>query len=155
MSSDQIESIIEAFNLYAEYFIWQAENATTDMDDDTRLQTYYESVIFPDQICGDEYYEKVLALMQHTDDNWDYVESYIDSDYKVFTDDEAEKEFEESVENSSDDVMRDIPEHLQQYFDRDEYISYHFNDRGAQLNPYDGCEYEETVNGTKYYIYKQ
>ena len=155
MSSDQIESIIEAFNLSAEYFIWQAENATADMDDDARLQTYYESTIFPDQICGDEYYEKVIALMQHTDDNWDYADSTMGIDYKVFTDDEAEKEFEESVENSADDAMCEIPEHLQQYFDRDGYISDNFNDRGAQLNYYNGIEYEETVNGTTYYIYKQ
>ena len=155
MTSNQIESIIEAFNLYAEYFVWQAENATTDMDDDDRLQTYYEFVIFPDQICGDEYYEKVLALMQNTDDNWDEADSAMGIYYKVFTDDEAQKEFEESVENSVDDVMREIPKHLQQYFDRDGYISDNFNDRGAQLNYYDGCEYEETVNGTTYYIYKQ
>lgn len=155
MTSDQIESIIEYFELSAEYFVWQAENATADMDDDARLQTYYESTIFPDQICGDEDYEKVIALMQHTDDNWDYAESCIGSDYKVFTDSEAQKEFEESVESYVDNVMYYIPKHLQQYFDRDGYISDNFNDRGAQLNSYKGCEYEETVNGTTYYIYKQ
>lgn len=155
MTSDQIESIIEAFNLYTEYFVWQAENATADMDDDARLQTYYESAIFPEQICGDEDYEKVIALMQNTDNNWDYAESHIGSDYKVFTDSEAQKEFEESVESYVDDVMYEIPEYLQQYFDRDAYISDNFNDRGTQLNYYDGCEYEETVNGTTYYIYKQ
>ena len=155
MTSNQIESIIEAFNPYAEYFVWQAENATTDMDDDTRLQTYYESVIFPDQICGDEYYEKVIALMQNTDVNWDEADSAMGIDYKVFTDDEAQKEFDASVESSVDDVIAELPDHLQRYFDREEYIYDNFNDRGAQLNYYDGCEYEETVNGTTYYIYKQ
>jgi len=155
MSTDQIESIIEALELSAEYFIWQGENATPDMDDDTRLQQYYESVIFPDQICGDEYSEKVIALMQHTDDNWDETDSAIGNSYKVFTDSEAQKEFEESIESSVDGVMSEIPEHLQQYFDRDGYISDNLDDRGAQLNYYDGCEYEEKVNGTIYYIYQQ
>ena len=156
MTSDQIESIIDYFELSAEYFVWQIENANSIMDNDERLQLYYESVILPDNLYGDADYEKVLALMQHDDCDWADAKSKIDNgDYKVFTDDEAEKEFEKSIENSVDDVMREIPEHLQQYFDRDEYISENFNDRGAQLNYYDGCEYEETVNGTTYYIYKQ
>lgn len=155
MTANQIESIIEAFNLYAEYFVWQAENATADMDDDARLQTYYESTIFPDQICGDEYYEKVIALMQHTGDNWDYTESCIGRDYKVFTDDEAQKEFDEKVELAVDCDISEIPEHLRQYFDEDSYISDNYNDRGTELSCYDGCEYTESVNDTTYYIYRQ
>lgn len=155
MTSDQIESIIENFNLASDYFIWQAWNATELMDDDERLQTYYSNSIMSDTIDNDQDYEKILALMEHTGDDWNQAESEMGSNFKVMTDDEATEEFEESVENSADDAMREIPEHLQQYFDRDGYISDNFNDRGAQLNYYDGCEYEETVNGTTYYIYKQ
>lgn len=155
MSSDQIQSIIESFELSAEYFIWQGESATPDMDDDTRLQLYYESIILPDTIYGDEDYEKVLALMQHTGDNWDDADSAIGRDYKVFTDDEAQKEFDEGVELSVGCVMSEIPEHLRQYFDKDSYIADNYDDRGAQLNYYDGCEYTESVNGTTYYIYRQ
>ena len=155
MTSDQIQSIIKSFELSAEYFIWQGENATPDMDDDTRLQLYYESIILPDTVYGDEDYEKVLALMQHTGDNWDDAYSAIERDYKVFTDDEAQKEFNEKVELSVDCVMSEIPEHLRQYFDEDSYISDNYNDRGTELSYYDGCEYTESVNGTTYYIYKQ
>lgn len=155
MSSDQIESIIEAFKLSAEYFIWQGENATPDMNDDTRLQLYYESIILPDIIYVDEDYEKVLALMQHTGDNWDDADSAIGRDYKVFTDDEAQKEFEDRIESSIDNILDQIPKHLRNYFDTESYIEDNFNDRGSQLNHYDGCEYEEEVNGTTYYIYKQ
>lgn len=155
MSSDQIQSIIESFELSAEYFIWQGENATPDMDDDTRLQLYYESIILPDNIYGDEDYEKVLALMQHTGDNLDDADYAIGRDYKVFTDDEAQKQFDEYVELSVGCIMSEIPEHLLQYFDKDSYIADNYNDRGTQLSYYDGCEYEETVNGTTYYIYKQ
>ena len=155
MSSDQIESIIEAFKLSAKYFIWQGENATPDMNDDTRLQLYYESIILPDIIYVDEDYEKVLALMQHTGDNWDDADSAIGRDYKVFTDDEAQKEFEDRIESSIDNILDQIPKHLRNYFDTESYIEDNFNDRGSQLNHYDGCEYEEEVNGTTYYIYKQ
>ena len=48
MTSDQIESIIESFELSSEYFVWQMENANSTMDNDERLQLYYESVILPD-----------------------------------------------------------------------------------------------------------
>lgn len=155
MTSDQIQSIIKFFELSAEYFIWQGENATPDMDDDTRLQLYYESIIMPDTVYGDEDYEKVLALMQHTGDNWDDAYSAIGRDYKVFTDDEAQKEFDEKVELSVECVMSEIPKHLRQYFDEDSYISDNFNDRGTELSYYNGCEYTESVNGTTYYIYRQ
>lgn len=155
MTSDQIQSIIKFFELSAEYFIWQGENATPGMDDDTRLQLYYESIILPDTVYGDEDYEKVLALMQHTGDNCDDAYSAIGRDYKVFTDDEAQKEFDENVELSVGCVMSEIPEHLRQYFDEDSYISDNYNDRGTELSYYDGCEYTESVNGTTYYIYRQ
>ena len=155
MTSDQIQSIIESFKLSAEYFIWQGENATPDMNDDTRLQLYYESIILPDIIYVDEDYEKVLALMQHTGDNWDDADSAIGEDYKVFTDDEAQKEFEDRIESSIDNILDQIPKHLRNYFDTESYIEDNFNDRGTELSYYDGCEYTESVNGTTYYIYRQ
>ena len=155
MTSDQITSIIENFDHAAEFFIWQGTIATEDMDDDTRLKLYYESIIVPDVIDNDQDYEKILALMEYGEYTWDEAESGIDSSYKVFTDAEAEKEFASSIENSVDDVMDEIPPHLRQYFDREEYISDNFDDRGTQLGSYDGQEHTETINGTTYYIYKQ
>ena len=156
MTSSQIESIIEEFELSSEYFVWQMENANSTMDDDERLQLYYESVILPDNLYGDADYEKVLALMQHNDCDWADAKSNIDNvDYKVLDDTEAQKEFDASIESAIDDVLYEIPKHLRQYFDKDSYIADNFNDRGTQLSYYDGCEYEESVNGTTYYIYKQ
>ena len=156
MTSDQIESIIDYFELSSEYFVWQMENANSTMDNDERLQLYYESVILPDNLYGDADYEKVLALMQHDDCDWADAKFKIDKEYyKVLDDAEAQKEFEKSVEYFVDDVMSEIPEHLRQYFDEKSYIEDNLNDRGSQLNHYDGCEYEEEVNGTTYYIYKQ
>lgn len=156
MTSSQIESIIEEFELSSEYFVWQMENANSTMDDDQRLQLYYESVILPDNLYGDADYEKVLALMQHDDCDWADAKSNIDNgDYKVLDDTEAQKAFEDSIESAIDNVLDEIPEHLRQYFDKDSYIADNYNDRGTQLSYYDGCEYEESVNGTTYYIYKQ
>lgn len=154
MTYDQITSIIEAFDNTAEYFVWQGENATPDMDEDDRLEKYYETDI-PDVIDGDEDYEKILALMEHTGDTWDECDSNIGDKYTVFTDAEAEKEFVERINSRMEYVMDEIPTHLRQYFNEEEYISDNFDDRGSELSSYDGCENEETINGTTYYIYKQ
>ena len=155
MTTDQIESIIENFNLTSDYFIWQVWNATELMDDDERLQTYYSNSIMSDTINNDQDYEKILALMEHADYDWYQAESEIGSNFKVLTDDEATKAFEDSVESSVDDTIAELPDHLQRYFDREEYIYDNFDDRGAQLSTYDGREHEVSINGTTYYIYKQ
>lgn len=44
---------------------------------------------------------------------------------------EAEKEFVERIDSRMNDVMDKIPTHLRQYFDREEYISDNFDDRGT------------------------
>ena len=155
MTCDQITSIIEYFNHQTEFFIWQSEHADENMNENDRAQEYYESVIIPDVIDNDQDYEKILALMEHADYDWNQAESEMGSNFKVLTDDEATKAFDDSVESSVDDVIAELPDHLQRYFDREEYIYDNFNDRGAQLNYYDGQEHEVTINGTTYYIYEQ
>ena len=155
MTCDQITSIIEYFNRQTEFFVWQGEHATESMDENDRAQQYYESVIIPEIIDGDEDYEKILALMEHADYDWNQAEYEIGSNFKVLTDDEATKAFDDSVESSVDDVIAELPKHLQRYFDREEYIYDNFDDRGAQLAYYDGQEHEVTINGTTYYIYEQ
>lgn len=156
MTSSQIESIIEEFELSSEYFVWQMKNANSTMDDDQRLQAYYESVILPDNLYGDADYEKVLALMQHDDCDWADAKSNIDNDdYKVLDGTEAQKAFDDSIESAIHNILYEIPKHLRQYFDKNSYITNNYNNKKTQLNYYDGCEYEESVNGTTYYIYKQ
>ena len=155
MTCDQITSIIEYFDLQTEYFVWQGKHADENMNENDRAQEYYESVIIPDVIDNDQDYEKILALMEHADYDWNQAESEIGSNFKVLTDDEATKAFDDSVESSVDDVIAELPKHLQRYFDKEEYIYDNFNDRGAQLAYYDGQEHEVTINGTTYYIYEQ
>ena len=95
MTCDQITSIIEYFNHQTEFFIWQSEHATESMDENDRAQQYYESVIIPEIIDGDEDYEKILALMEHADYDWNQAESEMGSNFKVLTDDEATKAFDD------------------------------------------------------------
>jgi hypothetical protein len=130
------------------------EEALELIDDQTNL--YSEEV------------EKYLALLRHLDLTTADVDPdiFIDGnkitiqgfDYLVCTDEQADSEFEDSIENYVDDcVILEIPKHLQQYFDTDRFIEdakYNFG-RGQQLNYYDGSEYEQEVKGTTYYIYQQ
>ena len=156
MTSDQIQSIIDNFNLQADYFIWQGTNANELMDEDKRLQDFYLTSIIPDTIDGDQNYEKVLALMEHTGDEWDSAESDVGSRYFVYTDEEAEKKFVESIRSYAEDrIQYEIPDDLVWYFDREAYIEDLHMDRGQQLASYDGEENSEVINGTTYYIYKQ
>lgn len=156
MTGDQIQSIITSFNQDAEYFVWQGSNDMSDISENDRLQQYYESVLLPDVINGDEDYEKVLALMENAGYDWDQAEAEVGNDFKVFTDEEAETALEDYQESYiEDNILSQIPANLRSYFNSESFIEDNLTDRGTALSPYDGCENEETINGTTYYIYKQ
>lgn len=83
-------------------------------------------------------------------------ETVNDGEYLVLTDEEAEKAYEDSLENYIDEVL-EIPDEIEPYFDRERWkedarIN---SSRGNELNHYDGSEEVETVNETDYYIYRQ
>ena len=110
--------------------------------------------------------ERKQALKQHlehTDLNemkiCEYDETQIElnngEEYLVLTDDEADDQEDEHLENYIDDCM-EIPEHLMGYFDREKWKKdARMDGRGHSLSSYDGSEYEEEVNGTTYYIYRR
>jgi len=75
--------------------------------------------------------------------------------YLVCTDEEADELWDEDLENYIDDCL-EIPENVKPYFDKEKWKEDARQDgRGHSLGRYDGCEEEELVNGTYYYIYKQ
>lgn len=149
MTSEQIESIIDSLDLSAEYFTWQVCNCDESMDEDCRLKQFYTDTILVN-CCEDA----VLALMEHTGLNYDEAESAIDSEYKVLTDDEADSMLDGYLEQYVEDtVLCEIPTHLHKYFNTQAWIKDNNSDRGFWLNTVNGEEYEETINGTTYYIY--
>lgn len=81
---------------------------------------------------------------------------YENAEYLVLTDDEADKKWDEDLENYIDEcILYQLPERYRQYFDRESWKSDARKDgRGNSLSRYDGYENEETVNGTTYYIYR-
>jgi len=155
MTTEQIESIITELELHEEFFVWQMREATESMNNDTRLAGFYESNILESL---DEDTEKVFALMEHTGEHYeDCLSDYESENYLVLTDDEADEATEEYyIAYVNDIVLTEIPAYYRQYFDIDACVSYYSQDgRGYALNRCNGDEYQETINGTDYFIYQQ
>ena len=151
MTSEQIESIIEYKDLSAEFFTWQIGNCDESIDEEDRFTKFYEEEILTNCIEDDE---KVFALMEHTGETYEEAESVIDSNYRVLTDEEADKTLNKYLEEYvEDNVLYQIPIDLRVYFNTQAWIEDNNSDRGTWLNYVNGEEYTETINGTTYYIY--
>ena len=94
--------------------------------------------------------------MEHTVEEYSECETYLDLDrYRVYTDEEANDALDEALDLYCEEhILSQIPSHLQQYFDDEEWKDDNSSDRGSYLGQSDGDEHEETINGNTYYIYK-
>ena len=112
--------------------------------------------------------EKIIALGKHlgltpsgaNEDielDRDCLYSYSGQEYLVCTDSEADELRDECLENYIEDcILPELEEGLRGYFDNEAWKrDARYDSRGDYLNTYDGYEYEEEVNGTSYYIYRQ
>ena len=153
MYSNQIQSIIDYKDLAKEFFLFQMEGCDESMDEDSRLFSFYENVILCDV---DQYEEKILALMEHTGEEYYECETHLDLDnYRVYTDKEANDALDEALDEYCEEhILSQIPDYLRQYFDDEEWKDDNSSDRGHYLGQSDGDEHEETINGNTYYIYK-
>ncbi len=153
MYSNQIQSIIDYKELAKEFFLFQMEDCDESMDEDARLFSFYENVILCDV---DKYEEKILALMEHTVEEYSECETHLDLDrYRVYTEEEANDALDEALDLYCEEhILSQIPSSLHQYFDDEEWKDDNSSDRGSYLGQSDGDEHEETINGNTYYIYK-
>ena len=153
MTAEQLKSIIEYKDLDAEFFTFQMSDCDESMDEEARLNSFFENVILDDVY---ELEEKIIALMEHTGEEYSECESHIDLDrYRVYTDSEANAALDEALDLYCEEhILSQIPSYLHQYFDDEEWKSDNSSDRGHYLGQSDGDEHEETINGNTYYIYK-
>lgn len=88
--------------------------------------------------------------------DYDNTYSYYNEEYMVLTDSEADDAEDEALDNYLEEcVYPELPDHLRNYFDDDAWKrDARMDGRGHSLATYDGNEYEETVEGTTYYIYR-
>jgi hypothetical protein len=86
------------------------------------------------------------------------VEEYDEyGDWKVYTDDEADDAWDESLDQYVEEcILPDLPVNMRYYFDTEKWKDdARIDGRGHSLSGYDGCEEEQVVNGTTYYLYRQ
>lgn len=134
---------------------------TQDAEQDIELE--YDA---PKEIEIDD--EKILALAQHLEiarddediltisDAGDNRYQYGHREYLVLTDSEADDAWDKELENYIEEcILPELPEHLQSYFDNEAWKrDARIDGRGHSLSPYDSNEYDATVEGTDYYIYR-
>ena len=145
ISEEQIQDIIDSNETYSkQYFIWQMDPNNTD------IEQFYIEYLLPNLE------DTIVALMQHTGDSYEECEYAISRNYwLILTDEEADEHCKQYAEDALDDALYNVDKSLRYYFDEDRYIEdYLESGRGAILAGYNGEEYEETVNGTTYYLYR-
>lgn len=149
----------EFLNNYDEKVIALAQYLNINLEPDFNAEDY------PTEDYTEEEIEQAKqdAIKEVTDELDSIVEvyenyfDYYNESYTVVTDEEADDLWEQELDNYIEEcIMPEIPEHLQNYFDEDAWKDdARIDGRGHAISRYDGYEYEETVNGTTYYIYRQ
>ena len=146
-------------NDYDERVIALAQHLELNLEPDFNAEDYppedytEEEIEQAKQDAIEEITDELDAIVNDSDN----VYSYFGEEYEVLTDNEADDRWEEELDNYIEEcIMPELPEHLQNYFDEDAWKSdAKYDGRGHSISRYDGNEYEETVNGTTYYIYRQ
>ena len=145
LTDDQIQDLIDQ-DYGPQFFIWRME-PTNDAED---LSAFFDECIMSDLD------ERVLALMVEDDLFYSDAEAAIDNDdWRVLTDYDADIEASEYADSRAEDTLREIPDHLQRYFDTELYCSDLLDNRGELLAYHDDEEREQTINGTSYYLYRR
>ena len=111
------------------------------------------------QELADEKHDKIEEIKDELNsivNEYDNTYSYGNEEYIVATDEEADEIEDEYLDNYLEEcIYPEIPENLHFYFDDDAWKrDARMDGRGHIISTYDGCENEEKVNGTTYYIYR-
>ena len=156
MNLENTLSYIEVEDLQGEVYEYiESHIHQTDADELSSIADLFKEWFELKDI--DEDTERILALVEQTDDDYSTCKSAIDdSNWIVTTDDEADELWEESLNQYLDDcVLPELPESAQYYFNRDDWVSdAKMDGRGHSLSSYDGEEFYQTINGTTYYLYR-
>lgn len=104
-----------------------------------------------------EIIDEIKDELESIVNDYDTTYSYYNQEYDVMTDEEADDAWEEELDNYIDEIiMPELPDTYQNYFDEEAWKrDARYDGRGHSISRYDGEEYEEEVNGTTYYIYRQ
>ena len=138
--------------------IGETESFVEFLKEESRLNTFEATKDWlNDTTLLDEDTTKIVALMEHTKEEYEECKSYYeDKDYLVLTDDEANEAWEESLNNYLEEcVLAELPDNIRNYFDDEKWITdAKYDGRGHILSPYNGEETEININKETFYIYR-
>ena len=125
------------------------------------LEPDFESYVDEEATQEEQEEQRAEAIKEVTDELDNIVEgynktmfSYHNEDYYVLTDSEADDMEDQQLDNYIEECL-EIPDDIRPYFDEEKWKrDARMDGRGHIISSYDGCEYEETVEGTTYYIYR-
>ena len=146
----------EVLSEYDERVIALAQHLELNLEPD------FESYVDEEASEEEQQGQRDEAIKEVTDELDNIVEghgnmfSYYNEDYYVLTDEEADIKEDEQLNNYLEEcIYPELPENLRDYFDDEKWKrDARIDGRGHIISTYDGCEYEETVEGTTYYIYR-
>ena len=127
-----------------------------DYDTDEEFQQEQDDLNKEKEEAREEAIREVTDELDSIVENSGNVFDYYGQEYYVLTDDEADDMVDRRLDDYLEElVYPEIPEHLRGYFDDEAWKEDAKTDgRGHAISRYDGNEYEETVNGTTYFIYR-
>lgn len=147
LSEEQIQDIIDTM-CPKEFFVWRM-----DPDNDPEdLEAFFNEESIMNHLD-----HPTVALMIEEDLTYSDAETEIRiGNWKVLEEYEADSEAEDAARDKTYDALQEIPKHLQDYFNEDDYEQDILSDgRGSLLNYENGEEYSQIVEGVTYYLYKQ
>ena len=146
----------DILNDYDEKIIALAQHLNLDLDLDFDEEADYDTEEEKEE-ARQEAIDDLRCRIEDIQDIGDNLYKYGREEYYVLTDDEADEKWDEELDYYLEEcIYPEIPEHLRGYFDDEAWKEdARMDGRGHTLSSYDGCEYEEKINGTWYFIYRQ
>lgn len=146
----------DILNDYDEKIIALAQHLDLDLDLDFDEEADYDTEEEKEE-ARQEAIDDLRNSIEDIQDIGDNLYKYGREEYNVYTDDEAEEAWENELDYYLEEcVYPEIPERLRNYFDDEAWKEdARMDGRGHAISRYDGCEYEEKINGTWYFIYRQ
>ena len=153
---NETKEVKEFLNEYDEKVIALAQHLGLNLEPD------FDSYVDEEATEEEQEEQRAEAIKEVTDEldmitenAWGELDYYGET-YLVLTDSEADDIEDERLNQYIEEcIMPEIPEHLQNYFDEEAWKrDARMDGRGHNISTYDGCEYEEIVNDTWYYIYR-
>ena len=149
----------ELLSNYDDKVIALAQHLDINMEPDFNIEDYPTDEYTEEEIqqAMEDAIQEVADELDNITNDYDNTYSYYSEEYEVLTDSEADDRQEEELDNYIEEcILPEIPEAYQNYFDEEAWKrDARMDGRGHTISRYDGCENEEKVNDTWYYIYRQ